>query len=48
MNLINIYICYQGKQKDSKYPQAEGNLGDCMMKHGSELGSSSNFGIKKI
>ncbi|XP_076803691.1 endophilin-A3-like isoform X2 [Clavelina lepadiformis] len=44
LSMMNTYQKIQGKHKDMRYPQAEGNLADCMTKYGSELGIDSNFG----
>lgn len=41
---VQLFFSYQGKQRDIKYPQPEGTLGECMQKHGEELGSESRFG----
>ena len=39
------FLHFQGKPKDNKYPQAEGTLGESMIKHGTDLGAESNFGM---
>nr|VZI39859.1 unnamed protein product [Spirometra erinaceieuropaei] len=44
MVTMNTFNKIQGKAKTSAYPQPEGQLGDCMLKYGDELGSDSLFG----
>ncbi|KAG5286365.1 hypothetical protein AALO_G00014020 [Alosa alosa] len=34
----------RGQARSTGYPQAEGLLGECMMKYGTEMGASTNFG----
>ena len=34
----------RGQVKNPGYPQSEGLLGECMIRHGKELGGESNFG----
>lgn len=34
----------RGQTPSSKYPQVEGQLGDCFLKHSQELGEDSDFG----
>lgn len=45
LGMMNTYSKLQGKQRDIKYPQPEGTLGECMQKHGEELGQDSRFGV---
>ncbi|KAJ8029653.1 Endophilin-A1 [Holothuria leucospilota] len=35
----------RGQTPSSKYPQVEGQLGDCFLKHSQELGEDSDFGL---
>ncbi|VDN11948.1 unnamed protein product [Dibothriocephalus latus] len=44
MVTVNTFNKIQGKAKTSAYPQPEGQLGDCMLKYGEELGNESLFG----
>ncbi|XP_077966542.1 endophilin-A3-like isoform X1 [Styela clava] len=44
LSMMNTASKLQGKQRDIKYPQPEGTLGECMQKHGGELGTDSHFG----
>lgn len=44
MLTMNTFNKIQGKAKTSAYPQPEGQLGDCMLKYGEELGNDSLFG----
>lgn len=42
--MLNTVSKIRGQVKSPGYPQSEGLLGECMIRHGKELGSESNFG----
>ncbi|XP_010769566.1 endophilin-A3-like, partial [Notothenia coriiceps] len=44
LNLLNTMSKIRGQVKSTGYPQAEGLLGDCMLRHGQDLGEDSIFG----
>lgn len=45
LTMMSTVSKLRGQDKNLGYPQPEGQLGDCMMKYGSEMGDESNFGI---
>lgn len=42
--MLNTVSKIRGQVKSPGYPQSEGLLGECMIRHGKELGGESNFG----
>lgn len=44
MTMLNTVSKIRGQVKNPGYPQSEGLLGECMIRHGKELGGESNFG----
>lgn len=42
--MLNTVSKIRGQVKNPGYPQSEGLLGECMIRHGKELGGESNFG----
>uniref|UniRef100_H2MXT5 SH3-domain GRB2-like 3a n=1 Tax=Oryzias latipes TaxID=8090 RepID=H2MXT5_ORYLA len=44
LNMLNTVSKIRGQVKTTGYPQTEGMLGDCMVRHGYELGEDSAFG----
>ncbi|KAJ0056827.1 hypothetical protein NL108_018327, partial [Boleophthalmus pectinirostris] len=44
LNMLNTVSKIRGQVKTTGYPQAEGLLGDCMLRYGHELGEDSVFG----
>ncbi|XP_063738165.1 endophilin-A3a isoform X1 [Eleginops maclovinus] len=44
LNMLNTVSKIRGQVKTTGYPQAEGLLGDCMLRHGQDLGEDSIFG----
>lgn len=42
--MLNTVSKIRGQVKNPGYPQSEGLLGECMVRHGKELGGESNFG----
>ncbi|NP_001088011.1 uncharacterized protein LOC494702 [Xenopus laevis] len=42
--MLNTMSKIRGQVKTTGYPQTEGLLGDCMLRHGRELGEESEFG----
>ncbi|XP_076798062.1 endophilin-A3-like isoform X2 [Arvicanthis niloticus] len=44
LGMLNTMSKLRGQVKTTGYPQTEGLLGDCMLKHGKELGEDSAFG----
>lgn len=44
LTMLNTVSKIRGQVKSPGYPQSEGLLGECMIRHGKELGSESNFG----
>lgn len=44
LTMLNTVSKIRGQVKNPGYPQSEGLLGECMIRHGRELGSESNFG----
>lgn len=41
---LSTFNKIQGKVKAAPYPQPEGQLGECMLKYGNDLGQDSIFG----
>lgn len=46
--MLNTVSKIRGQVKNPGYPQSEGLLGECMIRHGKELGGESNFGEAKV
>ncbi|CAF90745.1 unnamed protein product [Tetraodon nigroviridis] len=46
LNMLNTVSRIRGQVRTNGYPQAEGLLGDCMLRYGQELGEDSVFGTK--
>lgn len=44
LTMLNTVSKIRGQVKNPGYPQSEGLLGECMVRHGKELGGESNFG----
>lgn len=44
LTMMSTVSKLRGQDKNLGYPQPEGQLGDCMMRYGSEMGDESNFG----
>ncbi|MBN3315540.1 SH3G1 protein, partial [Atractosteus spatula] len=44
LSMLNTVSKIRGQVKSPGYPQAEGLLGECMVKYGRELGEDTNFG----
>lgn len=44
LTMLNTVSKIRGQVKSPGYPQSEGLLGECMIRHGKELGGESNFG----
>ncbi|CAK6445615.1 unnamed protein product [Pipistrellus nathusii] len=44
LSMLNTVSKIRGQVKNPGYPQSEGLLGECMIRHGKELGGESNFG----
>ncbi|XP_022381177.1 endophilin-A2 isoform X1 [Enhydra lutris kenyoni] len=44
LTMLNTVSKIRGQVKSPGYPQSEGLLGECMLRHGKELGGESNFG----
>ncbi|RVE74975.1 hypothetical protein OJAV_G00027220 [Oryzias javanicus] len=44
LNMLNTVSKVRGQVKSTGYPQTEGLLGDCMIRHGYQLGADSAFG----
>ncbi|XP_056600245.1 SH3-domain GRB2-like 1a isoform X2 [Triplophysa dalaica] len=44
LTMVNTMSKMRGQVKSPGYPQAEGLLGECMLKYGEELGEHTNFG----
>ncbi|XP_073688086.1 endophilin-A3b isoform X3 [Garra rufa] len=45
LSMLNTVSKIRGQVKAVGYPQAEGILGDCMLRYGNELGDESGFGF---
>lgn len=45
LTMMSTVSKLRGQDKNLGYPQPEGQLGDCMMKYGSDMGDESNFGV---
>ena len=46
--MLNTVSKIRGQVKNPGYPQSEGLLGECMIRHGKELGGESNFGEAEV
>lgn len=46
--MLNTVSKIRGQVKNPGYPQSEGLLGECMVRHGKELGGESNFGEEQL
>ncbi|XP_014071926.1 endophilin-A2 isoform X1 [Salmo salar] len=44
LSMLNTVSKIRGQVKNPGYPQAEGLLGECMVKYGRDLGEETNFG----
>uniref|UniRef100_A0A3Q4BS94 SH3-domain GRB2-like 3b n=1 Tax=Mola mola TaxID=94237 RepID=A0A3Q4BS94_MOLML len=44
LSVLNTMSRIRGRATAAGYPQTEGMLGDCMLRHGHELGAASEFG----
>lgn len=44
LTMVNTVSKMRGQVKSPGYPQAEGLLGECMLKYGRDLGEDTNFG----
>ncbi|XP_056109423.1 SH3-domain GRB2-like 1a isoform X1 [Rhinichthys klamathensis goyatoka] len=44
LTMVNTMSKMRGQVKSPGYPQAEGLLGECMLKYGRDLGEDNNFG----
>ncbi|CAB1331412.1 unnamed protein product [Coregonus sp. 'balchen'] len=44
LSMLNTMSKIRGQVKNPGYPQAEGLLGECMVKYGRDLGEETNFG----
>jgi len=44
LSAVNSISKFRGQAKNALYPQPEGQLGECMIRYGSELGNESEFG----
>ncbi|XP_031416099.1 SH3-domain GRB2-like 1a isoform X2 [Clupea harengus] len=44
LSMMSSVSKIRGQARSTGYPQAEGLLGECMMKYGNEMGPSTNFG----
>lgn len=44
LSAVNSISKLRGTAKHNPYPQPEGQLGDCMTKHGRDMGEDSHFG----
>lgn len=44
LTMVNTMSKMRGQVKNPGYPQAEGLLGECMLKYGKDLGEDTNFG----
>ncbi|KAG1969095.1 SH3-domain GRB2-like 1a isoform X2 [Pimephales promelas] len=44
LTMVNTVSKMRGQVKSPGYPQAEGLLGECMLKYGRDLGEDNNFG----
>lgn len=48
LTMLNTVSKIRGQVKNPGYPQSEGLLGECMIRHGKELGGESNFGEAEV
>nr|XP_040020740.1 endophilin-A3a isoform X2 [Gasterosteus aculeatus aculeatus] len=48
LNMLNTVSKMRGQVSPTGYPQTEGLLGDCMLRHGHELGEDSVFGCALV
>lgn len=46
--MVNTMSKMRGQVKSPGYPQAEGLLGECMLKYGRDLGEDTNFGKRNV
>ena len=44
LSAVNSISKLRGQAKNALYPQPEGQLGECMIRYGNELGNESEFG----
>lgn len=45
LSMVNTVSKIRGQVKSPGYPQAEGVLGECMVRYGREMGEDTNFGV---
>ncbi|XP_023669660.1 endophilin-A3a isoform X2 [Paramormyrops kingsleyae] len=48
LGMVNTVSKIRGQVKSTGYPQTEGLLGDCMLRHGRDLGEESSFGCALV
>lgn len=46
--MVNTVSKMRGQVKSPGYPQAEGLLGECMLKYGRDMGEDTNFGERSV
>ena len=45
LSAVNTVSKFRGQAKNALYPQPEGQLGECMVKYGKELGEDGALGM---
>ncbi len=48
LTMVNTMSKMRGQVKSPGYPQAEGLLGECMLKYGRDMGEDTNFGERSV
>ena len=48
LSAVNSISKFRGQAKNALYPQPEGQLGECMIRYGNELGDESEFGTYMV